>query len=194
MLRVKLSSFNNLSEDGRSAIADSLGLNYHFQIERMMIRPWLVIAIVTFVVSLGSWLFKPRQDLPWVTRLDLPRWLATIEPAIPLIWTAIFITGAWSASIVWGRDPGSLKTWLLMGLYLTVEMITVAYIPVTLRLQSLAIGTVLGGLGAVLGILLALIVLQISGQAAGLLLPYVIWSPVGTYATRKLIDLNPEAI
>lgn len=155
---------------------------------------WIIIGSVTFLVALGSLLFRPRQDLPWAKRLDRPRWLATIEPVIPLIWIVIFSCGAISAALVWQHNPGSIKTWLLMGLYLLVEVITVAYIPVTLRLRSLAIGTLIGGLGFVLGIVLTAAVWPVSALAAVLLVPYLLWSPVGTYATRELIDFNPEAV
>lgn len=156
-----------------------------------MLSPWIVIGGITFLVALGSFLIRPR-DIPWAARLDRPRWLF-FEPAIPLIWTIAFATGAWSAVLVWQTDPGSLKTWLLMALYLLVEVVTVAYIPATLRLRSLEVGTALGGLGVFLGVVLALTVGQISGQAALLLLPYLLWSPIGTYTTRRMIDLNPEA-
>jgi tryptophan-rich sensory protein len=74
-----------------------------------------------------------------------------------------------------------------------VEIVTVAYIPATLRLRSLTVGTVLGGAGVILGVLLTLTVWPISGLAALLLLPYVIWTPIGTYTTRQMIDLNPDA-
>jgi len=154
----------------------------------------MIIAIVTVLVSLGSWLIQPKEDIRWVKRLNLPQWLAIVEPVIPAIWTVIFACGAISAWLVWREDPGSLKTWLSMGFYLLVEVVTVAYIPLTLRLRSLAIGTVIGGFGAVLGFVLALSVFPISAPAALLLLPYLLWSPIGTYATRELIDFNPEAI
>lgn len=156
-----------------------------------MLESWMVIGGVTFLVALGSSLIKPR-DISWEKRLDRPKWLF-FEPAIPFIWTAIFACGAISAVLVWESDPGSLKTWLLMGLYLLVEIITVAYIPATLRLRSLKVGTILGGLGAILGVLLTLTVSPISGLAALLLLPYVIWSPIGTYTTTQMIELNPDA-
>ena len=111
-----------------------------------------------------------------------------------MIWTVIFTCGAISALLVWRADPGSLKTWLIMGFYLLVEVVTVSYIPLTLRLQSLAIGTVIGGFGAVLGYVLAIAVFPISPLAVLFLVPYLLWSPIGTYATRELIDFNPEAI
>lgn len=157
-----------------------------------MIKSWVVIATVTFVVALGSFFIRPRRDIKWAKRLDRPNWLF-FEPAIPFIWTIIFACGALSAILVWESDPGSLSTWLFMGVYLLVEVVTVAYIPVTLRTKSLAAGTILGGLGAILGILLTLAVSPISGTAALLLLPYVLWSPIGTYTTREMIDLNPDA-
>lgn len=157
-------------------------------------KPWIIIPAITFLVSLGSWLIRPREDLRWVKRLEQPHWLSQVEPFIPFIWTVIFICGAVSAVLVWQHDPGSLQTVLLMGLYLLVEIITVAYIPLTLRLRSLAIGTLLGGSAAVLGLGLTIAVAFQSIPAALLLVPFVIWSPIGTYATRELIDFNPEAI
>jgi tryptophan-rich sensory protein len=159
--------------------------------KEMRLESWMVIGGVTLLVALGSSLIRPK-DIPWVTRLDRPRWLF-FEPAIPFIWTAIFICGAWSAILTWEQEPGSLKTWLLMGLYLVLEVITVAYIPATVRLRSLTVGTILGGLGVIFGIFLTLTVLPISGQAALLLVPYLIWTPIGTYTTRQMIDLNPTA-
>ncbi len=154
-------------------------------------EPWIIIGGITLIVALGSLLIRPR-DLPWAKRLDRPSWLF-FEPAIPFIWTFIFICGACSAVLVWKQDPGSTKAWLLMGLYLAVEIVTVAYIPATLRSRNLEVGTVLGGLGVVLGLVLLLMVWPISDLAAILLLPYLIWSPIGTYTTRRMMDLNPDA-
>lgn len=156
-----------------------------------MVQPWLAIGGMAFVVALGSFLIRPR-DIPWAKHLDRPKWLF-FEPAIPFIWTVIFVCGAWSAGLVWNQSPGRLNTWLLMGLYLLVEIVTVAYIPATLRLRSLEVGTWLGRSGVVLGVVLTLLVWPISGWAALLLLPYILWSPVGTYTTRRMIDLNPDA-
>lgn len=150
-----------------------------------MIRSWMVIGVVTLLVALGANLITP-SDRRWFQRLRRPNWL-TFEAAIPIIWTVIFICGAWSAYIVWENT----RSWLLMGFYLLLEIVTIAYTPVMFRLRSLKIGTIIGGTGAVLGILLTLTVLPISGWAALLLLPYVIWSPIGTYTTWEMIKLNP---
>ena len=157
-----------------------------------MIKSWMVIAAVTFVLSLGGGLITPN-DFKWFKRLQRPRWLNFFVPIIPLIWTVVFICGAWSAYVVWESDPGSTRTWILMGLYVLLEVVTVAYQPLSLRLRSLKIGTIVGGIGATLGIILALVVLSISIWASVLLLPYVIWSPIGTYATWELMRLNPES-
>src|SRR4028119_621693 len=157
----------------------------------MRLESWMVIGGVTLLVALGSSLIRPK-DIPWVIRLERPKWLF-FEPAIPFIWTAIFICGAWSAVLVWEEEPGSLKTWLLMALYLLLEIVTVAYIPTTLRAKSLKVGTMLGGAGEILGVVLTLAVLPISQTAALLLLPYAIWGAIGTYTTWEMIDLNPEA-
>ncbi len=157
-----------------------------------MIKSWMVIGAVTLIVALGANLITPN-DAKWFKRLQRPRWL-TFEPAIPFIWIVIFICAAWSAYIVWERDPGSTKTWWLMGLYLLLELVTIAYTPVMFRLRSLKVGTIIGGTGAVIGIILALVVLPISIWASLLLLPYVIWSPIGTYTTWEMMKLNPGAV
>lgn len=157
-----------------------------------MIKSWMVIGAVTLLVALGGGLVTP-DGTRWFNRLQRPRWLI-FEPAIPLIWTVIFICGGWSAYIVWESAPGSQRSCLLMGLYLLLELVTIAYTPVMLRLRSLKVGTIIGGTGAILSIILALQVFSISTWASLLLLPYVIWSPIGTYTTWEMGRLNPEAV
>ena len=156
-----------------------------------MIKSWMAIGSVALLVSLGTALFKPR-DTKWAVNLNRPNWLF-FEPAIPLIWTVIFACGTVSAILIWEQDPGTSRTWLLMALYLLLEIVTVAYIPSTLRARSLKVGTLLGGFGAILGLILTLAVWPISGLAALLLMPYVLWSPIGTYTTWQMIQLNPDA-
>ncbi|MEH2308276.1 TspO/MBR family protein [Nostoc sp.] len=155
-----------------------------------MIPSWIIIGAVTFFIAFGSFLITPR-DVKWFALLSRPRWLV-FEPLIPLIWTVIFICGAASAYIVWEKNPGSPITWLIMALYLLVEIITVAYIPIMLRFRSLKAGEILGLVGLISGVFLAICVLPISLIAGLLLLPYLIWTPIGTYTTDELRELNPQ--
>ncbi|BAZ51202.1 TspO and MBR related proteins [Nostoc sp. NIES-4103] len=155
-----------------------------------MISSWMIIGAVTFLVAIASFLITPR-DVKWFAHLSRPRWLV-FEPFIPLIWTVIFICGAASANIVWQKNPGSVATWLLMGLYLLVEIITVAYIPLMLRFRSLKTGEIIGLIGLGSAIVLAICVFPISGLATLLLIPYLLWSPIGAYTTDELKHLNPE--
>lgn len=156
-----------------------------------MIKSWMVIGGVTLLVALAGGLVRPR-DTKWFKRLQRPPWLS-FEAAIPIIWTFIFICGAWSAYIVWEQNPGSPFTWFLMAYYLLVELVIIAYTPVMLGFHSLKVGTIIGGVGAVLGAILTVIVgLMVSGWAALLLIPYVIWSPIGTFTTWQMIQLNPN--
>ncbi|ARV62262.1 TspO protein [Nostocales cyanobacterium HT-58-2] len=155
-----------------------------------MIKSWMVIAGVALLVALGANFITP-SDRKWFKRLIRPRWL-TFEAAIPVIWTIIFVCGAWSAYIVWEQNPGTTTTWLLMGLYLLLEILTIAYTPVMFRLRSLKVGTIIGGLGFIVAVILTLAVLPVSGWAALLLVPYLLWSPIGTYTTWAMIQLNPQ--
>ncbi|MDY7022433.1 MAG: TspO/MBR family protein [Cyanobacteriota bacterium] len=155
-----------------------------------MIKSWMVIGGIAFLVAFGGNLLLQSDDLQWFRRLQRPSWLV-FERLIPLIWTVVFIGLAWSAIIIWEQEPGTLRTWLLMGLYFLVEVVTIAYTPVMCKARSLKIGTILGGTGGILCLLLAISISPISQWATLLLLPYILWSPVGTFVTWKMAHLNP---
>ncbi|MEC4880558.1 MAG: TspO/MBR family protein [Scytonema sp. PMC 1070.18] len=157
-----------------------------------MIQSWMVIGGVTLLVALAANFITPG-DRKWFKRLQRPRWL-TFEAAIPVIWTVIFICGAWSAYIVWEKNPGTTRTWWLMGLYLLLEIITIAYTPVMFRLRSLKVGTIIGATGFIEAIILAIAVLPVSAWAVVLLIPYLLWSPIGTYTTWEMMHLNPQDV
>jgi translocator protein len=155
-----------------------------------MIKSWMVIGGVAFLVASAANL-TTTSDRQWFKHLQRPRWL-TFEAAIPLIWTVIFICGAWSAYIIWESNPGTTSTWWLMGLYLLLEIMTIAYTPLMCRLRSLKAGTIIGGTGFFISIFLLLSALSVSNWAALLLVPYLLWSPIGTYTTWVMIHLNPQ--
>lgn len=153
-----------------------------------MIPPWLAIGGVTLLIGLAGNLIRPK-DIKWFRRLERPSWL-TIEPLIPVIWITVFICGAWSAYIVWTSQPGEPVTWLRMALYALLEIITVAYTPVMFWTHRLRAGTVLGGTGFILALILAIFVSPVSLWATLLLVPYLLWSPVGTLATWQMEKIN----
>ncbi|MGL5805666.1 MAG: TspO/MBR family protein [Xenococcaceae cyanobacterium] len=155
-----------------------------------MIESWMVIGAVTFLVAAVSFFVTPR-DVKWFARLTRPSWLV-FEPLIPFIWTTIFICGAVSANIVWQKNLSSFAAWVFMASYLLLEIISVSYIPVMLKWHNLRVGQFIGSLGIIVGVLLTLSVLPVSKLAALLLVPYLIWSPVGTYTTEELAELNPQ--
>lgn len=153
------------------------------------LKPWMGIGATTFLVAMGANILRPR-DIKWFRQLRRPRWL-TFEKLIPLIWTIVFVCGAWSAYIVWKNDPGTPQTWAWMAFYLLLEIVTVTFSPALLWSRSLQVGTVVGGAGFVLALILAIAVLSVSVWASLLLVPYLLWSPIGTYTTWKMKQLNP---
>lgn len=154
-----------------------------------MLKSWMAIGGVALVVALIGGALTPKNR--WFNSLRRPRWL-TFEAAIPFIWTFILICGVWSAYNVWEADPGSDRSWFLMGFYLVVELAILAYTFVMFRTRSLKVGVAIGIIGSILGVILALSVLPISVWGFVLLLPYLIWNPIGTYVTWAMIPLNPE--
>jgi tryptophan-rich sensory protein len=154
-----------------------------------MIPSWLAIALVTFAIAFAINRISP-EGRRWFNRLRRPSWL-TFEGAIPLIWIAIFICGAWSAYWVWETAPGSARGWGLMAFYLLVEVAILTYTPVMCLFRSLKVGTIIGATGFFLGLILTFFVFPISRNAGFLLLPYLLWSPIGTYVTWQMMFLNP---
>lgn len=150
----------------------------------------MIIGGITIAIAVLGSSPIPPTGVKWFRRLQRPSWL-TFEKAIPVIWTVVFVCGAWSAYIVWQQDPGSTRTWVLMGIYALLEVVTVAYSTVMLWVKKLTVGLVIGATGFVIGLLLAIAVLPLSLAAAALLLPYLIWSPIGTYTTWAMMQLNP---
>ena len=155
-----------------------------------MIKSWMVIGIVTLVVGfLGSQVLS-AEDNRWFNRLQRPHWL-TFEGAIPLIWTIVFVSAAWSAYLVWERDPGSRTSWGIMGFYLVLELVTLLYNILMCKFKSLLVGTSIGATCVFLSLVLSATIWSISQAAFLLLLPYMIWSPIGTYTTWEMLKLNP---
>jgi translocator protein len=153
-----------------------------------MLKSWMVIGGVALLIALAGNILRPK-DIKWFARLQRPKWLK-IEPLIPVIWIVILICGAWSAYIVWEKDPGTPQTWWLMTFYGLVEVAIIAFSPVTLWLQNMKAGAIVGGIGFILGLILTITVFPISGVAALLLVPYLLWSPIGTYVAWVMHQLN----
>ena len=151
--------------------------------------PGIMIAIVTLLVSFGANLVS-ASDRRWFNQLCRPRWLS-FEVFIPVIWTVILICGAISAYTIWEIEKGSIRGWSTMALYLFLEIVIIAYVPITLQTRNLRLGTWIGLIGFGLGVVLTLSVGQISQSAAWLLLPYLLWSPIGSYSTWAMVRLNP---
>ncbi len=152
----------------------------------MQIPSWLAIALIAIgTIALLSRI--PIEDRRWFFRLRRPKWL-TFEPLIPLIWTVIMICGGWSTYVTW---EATQSTFLMVG-YFLVLLLIMSYTTVLCQTRSLKFGTLLGGVGFVIGLILALSVWPISKVAFGLLVPYLLWSPIGTYVTWAMIPLNSE--
>ena len=154
-----------------------------------MIATGLLITVVA--IAIGFLLNRAiGADQRWFFQLRRPDWL-TFEQIIPIVWISIFICGIISANYVWHADPYGFRTWLLMAGYGILEIAILAYTPVMCKTRSLTIGTIIGAVGFLIGLILAVFVLPVSSLSFGLLLPFLLWSPFGTYITWEMIWLNP---
>jgi tryptophan-rich sensory protein len=144
---------------------------------------WLTILLV--MVAVVALLNPGREDWAWFLRLRRPAWL-TFERWIPLIWSAIYACFYASALLCWNAGGGP---WRMAG-YLVLLVLVQSYTWLIGRTRRVASGTVAGFAGWVWGVALALVTLPVSVVAALLLVPFLLWSPVGTFVTWRMQGLN----
>ena len=140
-----------------------------------------LLVMVTVVAGLNP----GREQFAWFIRLRRPAWL-TFEGLIPLIWIAIYACFYASALLSWNAS----WSWGLMAGYLGLLVLVQSYTWLICNTRRLSDGTAVGLAGWVWGVALALVVLQHSKPAVLLLIPYLLWSPVGTLVTWQMQRLN----
>ena len=143
------------------------------------------VVILLVIAAVGALLNPSRTDFAWFLQLRRPRWL-TFERWIPLIWITIYICFYGSALLAWN---GSWNL-ALMGAYLVLLVLVQSYTWLICRTRRLANGTCVGFAGWVWGVALAVVVARSSMAAVLLLIPYLLWSPVGTWVTWQMQRLN----
>jgi tryptophan-rich sensory protein len=142
--------------------------------------------LILLVMVAVAFLLRPgREDFAWFLQLRRPAWL-TFEGLIPGIWLAIYGCFYASALLAW-RAGGA---WGLMAGYLLLLLLVQSYTWLICRTRTLAAGTGVGFLGWLWGVALAIVVARIAPLAALLLIPYLLWSPVGTFVTWRMQRLN----
>ncbi|MCT0210177.1 MAG: sensory protein [Cyanobium sp.] len=143
------------------------------------------LLILLVMVAVGVLLNPGRDQFAWFIRLRRPTWL-TFERLIPAIWVAIYACFYASALLAWNAS----LSWGLMAGYFGLLVLVQSYTWLICRTRRLANGTAVGFAGWVWGLALTVVVLQMSGLAALLLVPYLLWSPVGTFVTWQMQQLN----
>ena len=143
------------------------------------------LLILLVMVAVGVLLNPGSEQFAWFIRLRRPVWL-TFERLIPVIWLAIYACFYASALLAWNAS----WSWGLMAGYLGLLLLVQSYTWLICRTRRLANGTAVGFAGWVWGLALTVVVLQVSALAALLLVPYLLWSPVGTFVTWQMQRLN----
>ena len=143
------------------------------------------IVILLVIGTLVVVIMPSQEDFAWFLRLRRPTWLG-FEALIPLIWLLIYGCFYTSALLAWNRTA----SWGLMGGYLLLLVLVQSYTWLICRTRRLANGTAVGLAGWLWGVALTVVVACQSQPAALLLIPYLLWSPVGTLVTWQMQRLN----
>jgi translocator protein len=149
------------------------------------LRMIAALLILLVMVAVGLVLNPSREDFAWFLRLRRPAWL-TFERLIPLIWISIYACFWASALLSWQRSG----SWGLMAAFLALLLLVQSYTLVICRTRRLGNGTLIGLAGWLWGVALAVVLAQQLPWAALLLLPYLLWSPLGTLVTWQMQRLN----
>jgi tryptophan-rich sensory protein len=146
---------------------------------------WLTILLVMGLTI--AVLTPSRQQFAWFLRLRRPRWL-TFERWIPLIWSVIYLCFYASALLRW--QVGGTSAALTMAAYLVLLVLVQSYTLLICRTRRLVWGTAAALAGWFWGLGLALALLAASRPASLLLVPFLLWSPIGTFVTWRMQKLN----
>ena len=149
------------------------------------LRMLAAVMILLVMVAVGAGLNPSREQFSWFIRLRRPAWL-TFEGLIPLIWIAIYACFYASALLSWNAS----WSWGLMAGYLVLLLLVQSYTWLICRSRRLANGTAVGLAGWLWGVALAVLVQPHSAVAVVLLIPFLLWSPVGTLVTWQMQRLN----
>lgn len=143
------------------------------------------VVILLVMTAVAGLLNPSREQFAWFLRLRRPAWLR-FEGLIPLIWIAIYACFYASALLSWNAT----WSWGLMAGYLVLLLLVQSYTWLICRTRCLRNGTWIGFAGWVWGVALAVVVAPQSPAAWLLLIPYLLWSPVGTAVTWQMQRLN----
>jgi tryptophan-rich sensory protein len=143
------------------------------------------IVILLVIGTLVVVIMPSREEFTWFLRLRRPHWLS-FEGWIPLIWLCIYGCFYASALVAWNRTG----SWGLMAGYVVLLVLVQSYTWLICRTRRLANGTAVGLAGWLWGVVLTVVVAGPSQASALLLIPYLLWSPVGTLVTWQMQRLN----
>ena len=117
--------------------------------------------------------------------LKRPAWL-NFERFIQLIWIFIYGCFYFSALTAW------YKSWnpFIMLLYLILLLLVQSYTLVMCKQRKIKTGTLIAFAGWLWGGVLLTQVIQISIISAVLLIPFLLWSPIGTLVTWQMQKIN----
>jgi len=147
------------------------------------------LVILLVIAGVGGTLNPSRADFGWFLQLRRPRWL-TFERWIPLIWIAIYGCFYASALLSWN----AAWSFALMAGYLGLLVLVQSYTWLICKTRRLASGTAVGLAGWLWGVALAVLVADTSKPAVLLLIPYLLWSPVGTLVTWQMQRINQGTV
>jgi len=143
------------------------------------------LIILMVMVGVGFVLNPSRRQFAWFLRLKRPAWLS-FERLIPLIWIGIYACFYASALLGWTAS----SSWSLMLAYLVLLLLVQSYTRLICLTRQLRYGTAVGFAGWLWGLGLATAVAPHSAPAWQLLIPFLLWSPVGTLVTWQMQRLN----
>ncbi len=149
--------------------------------------PALVAAGIALLVALAGGLLTTTG--PWYHALRRPAWKPP-DWAFGPIWTTIFALTVVSAVMAWNADPAPGSRAVLVAAYAVNAVLNIAWSGLFFRLRRpdwALVEVVFLWLSIAV---LILVTARVSGTAALLLLPYLVWVGIAAVLNRAIVRLN----
>jgi len=153
---------------------------------RLKLNHLAISYIAVLIVVFGGVLIN--DGIAWYYRLTLPVWHPSAL-VIVLVWTVIYLCGAWSLMLIWNGVRGIRFPWIVSGFGLLVFLNLVWSISF-FQLHLISVSLWVGAAFGLCVLILMGLICKVSKKASLLLLPFALWIAFALCVQYSVLLLN----
>lgn len=153
---------------------------------RLKLNHLAISYIAVLIVVFGGVLIN--NGLTWYYTLTLPAWHPSAL-VIVLVWTIIYLCGAWSLITIWNGVRCIRFPWIIAGFGLLV-FLNLVWSVSFFQLHLLSVALWIGAVFGVCVLTLMMLMWSVSKKASALLLPFAVWIAFALCVQYAVLVLN----